>query len=698
MGVILRSGLLVLGTTAALSVQAAQVEESSDTGPVIEEIVVSGDARLAARLGEVGSWNAIDADEIELIGATHPTETLARVPGVWISRGSGQEHLTAIRSAVLTGAGACGEFLFLENGIPIRPAGFCNVNNLFEMNTEQAGSMEVWRGPASAILGGNALHGAINVLNKVPERNRIGLEYGSYDSYRISGEFDIQAGGHRIGVTAHGSATDGYRDFTGHGQQKLSVVHQMTAGGFEVENTLNFTNLNQETGAFVGGPEGCLESGTCDDAYKDSDLRKSNPAPEAYRDARSVRIASRWSKDNWHFIPYLRSSKMDFLMHFLPGTPRERNDQTSGGVLFGIDLVDDDALRMNAGAQVEFMSGHLDQWQAEPLTDSSFFNNNVRPQGWQYDYDVDSLLAAGFYDLAWSFAENTRLVHSLRLEYLQYDYDNKMLDGNTRDDGTTCNLGGCLYNRPEDRKDDFTNLAGRIGIEQDLGEGIGYVTFGSGFRPPQATELYRLQRGQDIADLNSEELVALEIGYRGGFWNLAGYAEKTDNFIFRDAAGLNVSNGKTKAWGIEGEVFGTVGRHTLSLSGTYAEHKYDFDSFLARGEPIDKGNWVDTAPKWLANGRWLFQPTDRIDTELEVVYLGEHYVNAENSADYEGHVVANLRGRFVLNDSLMLTARVVNITGEKYADRADFTQFTDEGYRYFPAMPRQFYVGATVSF
>ena len=27
----------------------------------------------------------------------------------------------------------------LENGIPVRPTGFCNVNNLFQMNTEQAG-------------------------------------------------------------------------------------------------------------------------------------------------------------------------------------------------------------------------------------------------------------------------------------------------------------------------------------------------------------------------------------------------------------------------------------------------------------------------------------------------------------------------------------------------------------------------------
>ncbi len=692
MGVVRRVAWLVVAGVGfcpggLLFAQEAQEAQEGAEG-VIEEIVVSGDAHLAARLGVVGSWSAIDADELELIGAVHPSEALQRVPGVWISRGSGQEHLTAIRSAVLTGAGACGEFLFLENGIPIRPAGFCNVNNLFEMNTEQAGRIEVWRGPASAVLGSNAMHGAINILTAVPERNRIGAEVGPYDTYRVTGQFHQEAGGHEFAASVYGISNNGYRDDTGYGQQKVSLLHRTTVAGFDVENTLNFTNLNQETGAFVLGFE----------AYKDDELRKTNPSPEAYRDARSLRLASRWSKGAFYIVPYLRYSQMNFLQHFLPGQPRERNDQTSGGALAGYDLLQDGPITMSVGAQLEFMSGHLDQWQAEELTTSNNFNNAVRPQGWHYDYDVDSLLAAGFYDLSWEFAEGARLVHSLRVEYLGYDYNNKILDGNTRDDGTVCGFGGCLYNRPADRKDDFTNLAGRIGVEKDLGQGIGYASFGSGFRPPQATELYRLQRFQSVADLKSENLISLEIGYRGDFWNLAGFVERSDNFIFRDSAGFNASDGKTKAWGIEFEAFRTFGMHTFAVAGTYAEHRYDFDRNVSGGEVIEKNNFIDTAPRWLANGRWTIQPTERIDTELEVNYLGDHYINAANTAEYEGHVVFNLRGRFLVSEAFTLTARVMNLLDKKYADRADFTVFNPLNYRYFPAMPRQFYFGATYSF
>ena len=86
------------------------------------------------------------------VGSTHHSEILNRVPGTLIQRGSGQESLTAIRSPVLTGPGSCGAFLMLENGVPIRPVGFCNVNEMFEVNTEQADAIEVLRGPVELAL------------------------------------------------------------------------------------------------------------------------------------------------------------------------------------------------------------------------------------------------------------------------------------------------------------------------------------------------------------------------------------------------------------------------------------------------------------------------------------------------------------------------------------------------------------------
>ena len=35
-----------------------------------------------------------------------------------------------------------------------------------------------------------------------------------------------------------------------------------------------------------------------------------------------------------------------------------------------------------------------------------------------------------------------------------------------------------------------------------------------GFRPPETTELYRLQRQQSVADLDSESLDSVELGWK----------------------------------------------------------------------------------------------------------------------------------------------------------------------------------------
>ena len=136
--------------------------------PTLEVIVVTAQRQPVAALATPLSIGRVDRDAIELLGATHSSEALNRVPGVMVQRGSGQESLTAIRSPVLTGAGSCGAFLFLENGVPIRPVGFCNVNEMLEINTEQADAIEILRGTGSALYGSNSVHGTINVLQDAP--------------------------------------------------------------------------------------------------------------------------------------------------------------------------------------------------------------------------------------------------------------------------------------------------------------------------------------------------------------------------------------------------------------------------------------------------------------------------------------------------------------------------------------------------
>ena len=662
-------------STALMPLPAVSAESSAAT---IEEVVVVAGS-LESKAGRGTSFSALDSTAIDRIRPTHPAEVLSQIPGVWITRGSGQEHLTAIRSATLTGAGSCGAFLFLEDGIPIRPTGFCNVNNLFEMNIEQASAVEVWRGPGSAVLGGNAMKGAINVITRMPETTRIGVEGGSYGHGQLRFETRTELGSFDWGVTANATRSDGYQSQTGYEQYKLNSVLEGLLGGWDMRATLSGTVLHQETAGFVVGT----------DAYENGRLRKSNPNPEAYRDAWSGRLAVQFSRDSWTVTPYVRRSQMNFIQHFLVGKPLEDNDQTSAGVMVG-HRFEADALTLNSGLQLEGFRGGLREFQRSASIGSAFIVA-TRPVGLHYDYEVDGRSAAGFYDLDLAIGERWHLLHSGRVEWQKFDYDNKALDGNTRDDGRPCGFGGCLYIRPADRKDSYTDLAGRLGVAFDLSADQQlYTTIGSGFRPPQAVELYRLQSGQQVADLKSEELISVEAGYKSYWLQVAAFADRTRDVILRDSSGFNISEGRTKSLGVELSSDYVAGKSDFSASLTWAKHQYDFDRALGGGETIHKGDDVDTAPRFMGYLRWGYQITEALHQALDVNWVDNYFTNADNTRRYEGNVVVNWRGDWQASPALRVFARIINVTNDRYADRADFAFGND---RYFIAMPRQFYVG-----
>ncbi len=651
----------------------------------IEEIVVTADPRSLQAKSAHGSVTVLDADVVSKVRATHPNEILSRVPGVWVVRGSGQEHLTGMRSAVLAGPGACGAFLLLEDNVPIRPVGFCNVNGLFELNLEQADQIEVLRGPASSLYGGNALHGVINVRPFLASNydSKISFESGPHDYLHARVDYRNSP----IQFKFLSTTTNGYRHATGYGQQKLNLRFSSTQGDWEGNHIVSATVLNQETGGYVRGFE----------AYRDSELRQSNPNPEAYRDAKSFRTASHWSGPAWdgalHFAPYLRRSVMQFRQHFLPGQPTEKNSQSSMGVV-GHWFKDFPTYTLTVGSQIEWMQASLLEQQIGPTTGSAFLVA-TRPEGIHYNFGVNSTSIAVFNNLIYPITDVGELSQSLRVEQVQYEYDNRHLVGNTKDDGTPCGFGGCLYTRPADRSDTYSNIAARFGFRHWIDDqSFAYGLLSWGYRPPQTTELYRLQSGQSVADLDSERLRSIEIGVDMDHdpiaFNLLAFSESNQDLVFRDAEGMNVSDGEITSFGLEVEMdYKLNSFNELSLSGTLASHEYSFTRNVARGESIVDGNEVDSAPSVMVNFRWVYERNSS-NLEFEVNRVGSHYINAANSAEYEGHTVANLRWTYQLGNRWTVLARATNILDVEYANRADFAFGS---YRYFPGTPRQLYVG-----
>ena len=675
---------------AASQHEADPKAESDQDNDEIEEVIVVSDPRSLIQRTAHGSSSSVDAETISLVSASHPNEIFARFPGVWVVRGSGQEHLTGIRSAVLAGAGACGAFLFLEDNVPVRPVGFCNVNGLFELNTEQADEIEVLRGPASPLFGGNALHGVINVRSflDADAASYLGMESGPYDYWKVHA--DYQQGGYRVKFLS--KSTNGYRDATGFGQQKLNAQSRYELGTWDVTHAVSLTLLNQETGGYVRGFK----------AYEQADLRRSNPNPEAFRDARSLRATSHWTTTtdlgDFYVSPYMRRSMMKFLQHFLPGQPFEKNSQTSVGAVvhWTREL---GSISLTVGTQLESMNAQLLQVQ-ENETQGSAFLVATRPRGVHYNYDVASSTVALFNSLIYSPNSSGEFSQSMRLEIVNYDYNNRHLVGNTKDDGSQCGFGGCLYSRPADRTDNFSNIATRVGYKHLISDQTSiWGLVGWGYRPPQTTELYRLQSGQSVADLESEKLRSMEVGIQFQAHpfnvNISAYSEINRELVFRDAEGLNVSGGKIESQGTEFDFsWAPTSENEVALTGSVASHKYAFTRNLSRGERIVHGADVDSAPSLMANARWRYRPTQSVMFELEINRVGSHYVNAANSAKYKGHTLVNARIDWKISARWSTSMKLINALDSAYADRADYAFGS---YRYFPGHPRQGFVGIVYS-
>jgi outer membrane receptor protein involved in Fe transport len=679
-----RFGGLAAGALAVLTAARAADE------PLAEQIVVTAVREPAPSLTLVGNTARIEGERVDLLGATHVSQLGAQAAGTWLSRGTEQESLPAIRSPVLTGPGSCGAFLMLEDGVPVRPAGFCNVNELFEIDTEQASAMEAVRGPVSVLYGANALHGALNFLLPAPG-SRSGLaasaEVGPYDYRRGQLLWDTSAGGDPL-VAGFSVDHDGdFRDSAGYDQAKgfVKLDHSVAAGQLLVGFAGSV--LNQETAGFITGYK----------AYENETLRTQNLNPEAYRDADSERLSLRWIPAADHawagtdLRAFLRRSGMDFLQHFLPGQPREENGQWSGGVMITNQRPAGSGNLLTSGLDLEIAEGYLKETQAGDSGVPSI------PPGKHYDYEAQSFLLAPFAQLSVPIADAWSVQLGLRAEYMLYAYDNRMIDGNMRDDGTPCTPAPCRFNRPADRSDDFLNVAPSTGLLYRIAPQLAaYLNLARGFRPPQATELYRLQAQQSVADLDSETLDSAEFGlhWQTGISRveLAAFAMKKRHFIFQDSSRANVSDGKTRHLGMELQAdlrlpSGLYG----GFAGTYAKHTYAFSATTPGGEAIVSGSDIDTAPRTLASARLGYERS-ALRAEIEWAEIGSYYLDAGNLTTYSGHNLFNLRGAWRATKHWSIVLRVNNLSDKLYAERADFVSFPSPTYRYFPGREREAYL------
>ncbi|MEM9102462.1 MAG: TonB-dependent receptor [Pseudomonadota bacterium] len=649
----------------------------SEVEPSDTEIIVTTATRSDILHQElVGNTSRIDDEQIELTAAQHMNQILSASSGVWLSRGNGQESLLSVRSPVLTGAGSCAEFLSLQDGIPLRSPGFCNVNQLFDSSFEFARAIEVVKGVNSARYGGSAIHGLVNVMTPVDALpTSIALELGPNQYHRFDGQGSWQTHHSVTNVALTVSDDGGYKDSSGYQQQKLMLSQSMDDwNNWAIQNNFTLSHLDQETAGYLQAGE---------DAYLDRNLARTNAFPNAYRDAFSLRLHSRWLTEiegrAWQITPYFRKNHMDFLMHFLPGTPVESNGHSSFGLQANVSEALTETWDWRIGMDWEYTEGELQQSQENETQTDSDFLNAVLPQGTHYDYQVDANSIATYFQLTWQATNKLKLQSALRFDHIEYDYDNALATGRNREDGTPCSFSGCRYTRPASSKDSFGDASMEMAAAYRLSQPLQvYIKWDRGFRAPHTSELYRLQNGQSTADIDSVIAKQWELGLRGitkdWFFELSAFELKKDNGIYLDSDRQYLNGLNTTHVGSELDLKWHM--HPLfswQANLSYAKHTYESNAVNSDGSILNlTGNDIDTAPRWIASNRFNWQLLKNTQIQFEWQYLDRYFLDAENTQSYPGHQLAHLRIVSELTRALTLSLRVNNLFNEAYVERADF--------------------------
>lgn len=708
--VVIISCCLILSCSVCAATEKTEIVNSSQQGSAAEVIVVTGSLQQSELLTLAGNIDRILSDDIALVSSVHPSDILNRATGVHIQTNNGMESLPSLRSPVLTGPGAAGAFLFLEDGIATRSAGFANNNGLSELNLAQAHEVEIIRGPASAVYGSNAVHGVVNALTKAPRNGGdITLLAGPNDRYQLQGTLGSESD--KQGISGNIQAIDdgGYRDNSDFTSLKLGLRHDYVNGDDQFNTTVSGFFLDQNTAGFISsGDNGsdCYQSTYSDESlYKDNDAMKKNCDSDAYRQWSSVRVATRWqrelsAKSSFTMTPYFRINQMEFRQHYLPSKAIEENSHYSVGMINNYQWQVEQNFAVVVGIDLDWTEGKLSQTQQKSDTYSW---GKARQQGLHYDYTVSASTIAPYIQADWQLTQQLKFTGSVRFDATQYRYDNLIADGTTKADGSMCMDNNdaaieCLYKRPSDSNDSFNNTSTKLGFNYRLHDELAiFGAVSQGFRAPQTTDMYRLQKQQLVGEIESEQLDSVEFGLRGVSHKLTYeavvYAMAKENFFFRDANGLNVTDGETSHQGVELSLnYDLTEQLSVVVNYSYGQHEYEFNQ---ENSGVVKGNHVDTAPEQLGNVRLAWQPSKSSKLELEWLHMGEYYLDPANEHDYAGHDLLQLRASIQLNNYISLFARIENITDEKYASRADYAFGS---YRFFGGQPRAFHLGISSTF
>jgi outer membrane receptor protein involved in Fe transport len=130
----------------------------------------------------------------------------------------------------------------------------------------------------------------------------------------------------------------------------------------------------------------------------------------------------------------------------------------------------------------------------------------------------------------------------------------------------------------------------------------------------------------------------------------------------------------------------------LDVGFSRADHTYD--EWSPQAGTDFSGNLMEQAPSRTANAALTWTPQHRpgMSAGIETQHVGPYWMDAANTARYDGHTTVALRAEVPLTGNVTVFGRVTNLFDERYAELAQYT--AARGRELAPGLPRALYIGA----
>lgn len=702
-------------TVIALGFKAAKT--TGETSPIfleestqnLESVVVTASRQASTRAETPVAIHKIGSALIQDTKALQLTEIINKVPGVVMLDYRNEQHGMGIRQPFGTSA----YFLYLEDGLALRPLGVFNHNALIETNLQGLNSVEVIKGPASSLYGPEAVGGAINLITKtapgIPTA-QVGLQVDEWGYNRVQFTAGAQVG------KKWSIMTGGYV-----ARQKGSWASNsdFDKSSINIRLDYQFTPKTKLWGSFAYNDYFSQTGGNIDSTGYYSRSYKS-PADFTYRSSFSSRsrltLEHKWSDNaNSSLTTFYRdnalgqnpSYSISWTSPAVTASGQVNQNSFKSFGLMGQHIQNFEFLHSKLVAGFLLDRSPNDYWaykinlaatlRPDKKSVEKFTITQVLPSTFLGNYSAVIWNKAAYAQFDLHPVEKLRLSLGGRFDQMSFDYTN-FIDNST---GTKS----------------YEQFSPKLGVTYEASSALGfYGNFSKGFSPPALSAVFRARPAAQAAATGEKFYLSI---YPAVFSNyeVGGWASLWQNKVFFDYTlyrleGNNEllgirqpdnttdyqSAGKTLHEGIEYQI--TIRPNdswNFRFGGTNAKHTFvDFVLSTRSSDALKNvnGKEMPQAPNFIANSEVTYKYKGaRI--ALEWQKIGPWFQDQINKVSFEGVSVFNLRMGYNYKAYQFFT-NILNLGDALYATTATRGNNATDKSTYTPAAPRTVVAGVQI--